>query len=273
MKTLTDLAAAAFAARKVPFFGVCDFASLADRLLSCRAAARLPDNPRSVILALFPYRFPDRLPRNLSRYAAVADYHRATAPVMEEVAAALRQAAPDRRFAVFCDNSPIPEVYAASLAGLGAVGDNGLLLNPTFGSYVFISEIVTDAPLPPTGGEITRCSHCGACAAACPGGCIGGGRSNCLSALTQQKGKLTSAQRELIRAGGLCWGCDRCQEVCPVNREAVLMPHPCFGEYRPWLTEAALSDPALREKPYGWRGPAPLRRNWELLYGEEKQDG
>lgn len=273
MKTLTDLAAAAFAARGVSLFGVCAFAPLADRLLPCRAAGRLPADPRSVILALFPYRFADDSPRNLSRYASVADYHRATAPVMEEVAATLQKAAPDCRFRVFCDNSPIPEVYAASLAGLGAVGDNGLLLNPTFGSYVFISEIVTDASLPPTGEEVTRCSHCGACAAACPGGCIGRGRETCLSALTQQKGALTPAQEELIREGGLCWGCDRCQEACPVNREAALSPHPCFGEYRPWLTAAALSDPALREKPYGWRGPAPLRRNWELLYGEGEKDG
>lgn len=272
MDELRDLTAAVFAARGVTRWGVCDFAPLADRLLPCRALSRLPTRPRSVILALFPYRFADDSPRNLSRYAAVADYHRATLPLMEEAAAALKQAAPAHHFAVFCDNSPIPEVYAASLAGLGAVGDNGLLLDPVFGSYVFISEIVTTAPLPPTGDTVTFCSHCGACAAACPGGCIGGDRAGCLSSLTQRKGELTPEEEQLIRQGGLCWGCDRCQEVCPVNRRAEIDPHPCFGEYRPWLTKEGLSDPALKEKPYGWRGAAPLRRNWELLYGEGDGD-
>jgi len=273
VKDVTSLAAAEFAARGVTRWGICDFRPLADKLLPCRAARRLPADPRSVILALFPYRHPDDIPRNLSRYASVADYHRAAAPVTEGVAAALAAAAPGRRFAVFCDDSPIPEVYAAALAGLGALGDNGLLLDPVYGSYVFITEIVTDLPLPPTGGEIRRCDHCGACAAACPGGCIGAGRTNCLSALTQKKGELTPEQQEMIRQGGLCWGCDRCQEVCPVNRGAKVDPHPCFREYRPWLAKADLTDPELKNKPYGWRGPGPLRRNWELLYGEEKEDG
>lgn len=250
----------------VTLWGVCEFAPLAAHLLPCRAVSRLPANPQSVLVALFPYRFPDGQPRNLSRYAAVNDYHPAVTAVLERVAEQLRAAAPTNTFAVFCDNSPIPEVKAAALAGLGVVGDNGLLIHPAFGSYVFIGEIVTDLPLAPTGGEINRCPHCGVCAA-CPAGCVGGDKGGCLSALTQQKGELTAEQQGLIRAGGLVWGCDTCQEVCPLNKGAAIAPHSIFTDYHPWLSEEMLAADDLRREAYGWRGPAPLRRNLEILKG------
>lgn len=54
----------------LPLHGACAFAELSHNLLPCRAAARLPDKPGTVLTLLFPYRFPDRGPRNLSRYAA-----------------------------------------------------------------------------------------------------------------------------------------------------------------------------------------------------------
>lgn len=256
----------AFAQNGVELWGVCEFAPLAAYLLPCRAASRLPEEPQSVLVALFPYRFPeDETPRNLSRYASVNDYHPAVAGVLEGVADTLRVAYPQNTFAVFCDNSPIPEVPAAALAGLGVVGDNGLLIHPAFGSYVFIGEIVTDLPLTPTGGEIVTCPHCGRCAAACPAGCVRGDKAGCLSALTQQKGELTAEQQRLIRAGGLVWGCDTCQEACPLNNGAKIAPHPCFTDYHPWLTEEMLDSDDLRQQAYGWRGAAPLRRNLAIL--------
>lgn len=55
--------------------GFAPFAPFRDRLLSCRATARLPAQPRTVLAALFPYQFTDNGPRNLSRYACVPDYH------------------------------------------------------------------------------------------------------------------------------------------------------------------------------------------------------
>ena len=249
----------------ISLWGVCDYAPLAEKLLPCRAASRLPEAPQSVLVALFPYRFPDGAPRNLSRYAAVNDYHPAVTGALERVAEELRAAYPHNTFAVFADNSPIPEVTAAALAGLGVVGDNGLLIHPTFGSYVFIGEIVTDRPLTPAGDEIATCPHCGRCAVACPAGCVGSDKAGCLSALTQQKGELTAEQQGLIRTGGLVWGCDTCQEACPLNKQAKVAPHPIFTDYHPWLTEEMLTAADLRRQAYGWRGGAPLKRNLEIL--------
>ena len=144
-------------------YGVCDFAAVSERLLPCRAAARLPAGARRVLALLFPYRFPDDDPsRNLSRYACVEDYHQAGGRVLRALAEDLAILSPGRAFEPFLDNSPLPEVYAAALCGLGVVGDNGLLIHPRYGSYVFIGAIVTDAPLPPTGGAVAACPHCGA---------------------------------------------------------------------------------------------------------------
>lgn len=249
--------------------GAAGFAPFRNRLLPCRAAARLPENAARILALLFPYRFPaDGGPRNLSRYACVEDYHLAGGAVLDRLAAALAAEMPGYAFVPFLDNSPLPEVAVAARCGLGAVGDNGLLIHPEYGSWVFIGAIVTDAPLETTETEPRACLHCGACAAACPGGCLPGPqRAACLSALTQKKGTLTPEEQDRIRRGGLAWGCDACQEACPLNRETRCRPHPCFTHYRPRMTEADLADMAGRA--YAWRGAAVPRRNLQILAGRE----
>ena len=234
-------------------FGVCDMAALAGHLLPCRAVARLPEGAQSVIVAVFPYRFEGEGRRNVSRYAAVPDYHRSAGDVLRHIAADL--SVDGQRYEAFIDNSPIPEVEAAVRCGLGVRGDNGLLITPQFGSWVFIGCIVTDARYACTPSpENSECTHCGACVAACPGQCLpGSGRSNCASHLSQKKGTLTSEQERIRRDSGLVWGCDICQEVCPLNADVDVRPHPCFSWYRPYITAQDLDD--LTDKAYGWRGP------------------
>ena len=78
-----------------------------------------------------------------------------------------------RHFWGFADKSPLSETYTAACAGLGIIGDNHLLINEKYGSFVFIGEILSEVPAeelgydgrePVTGG----CLHCGKCAAKCP---------------------------------------------------------------------------------------------------------
>lgn len=245
-------------------YGVCGFAALQQRLRACRAMARVPKNAKSVILFLFPYRFPDDEKRELSRYACVNDYHVAVQGVLDTMVNALKAAYPQNDFAAFTDNSPIPEVYAAAKAGLGIIGDNGLLIHRRYGSFVFIGEIVTDLSLPVTDREIAYCEHCGACAAACPGGCLPqGDRALCVSAISQKKGELSEQEIALLQKGGLIWGCDRCSEVCPHNTNTVIAPHPCFNSYIPYLLDA--NHPLFDSRAYAWRGKAVPMRNKTLL--------
>ena len=110
----------------LPLHGFCRFEEIRPYLLSCRAASRIPAAACTVIIALFPYRFPDDGgPRNLSLYACVPDYHRVAGDVLRRAAGQLARCYPVFVFEPFIDNSPIPEVRAASLSGLGRIGDPG----------------------------------------------------------------------------------------------------------------------------------------------------
>lgn len=248
--------------------GVCAFDTAARPLLPCRAASRLPAGAETVIVVLFPYAVDSDLPRNLSRYACVPDYHRAAGAVLTQFSAALADAFTGERFEPFIDNSPLPEVACAVAAGLGVRGDNGLLIHERYGSYVFIGCVVTTLSLPAEEHSGT-CLHCGACAAACPGACLPeAGRATCVSALSQQKKPLSPEEERLVLQSGLVWGCDRCQEVCPMNRRRTAEPHPCFAWYAPWVTADTIEP--LEGKAYAWRGRAVIERNirlWEQHRG------
>ena len=111
----------------IPIFGCCPFEPLRPQILECRAKERLPADAKSIFVALFPYAMEEAAYQggNLSRYAAVGDYHEIVPQYLKRAVSALEQAFPEEAFVPFTDNSPIPEVRAAALAGLGRIGQNG----------------------------------------------------------------------------------------------------------------------------------------------------
>ncbi len=210
--------------------------------------------------------------RKLSLYAVPRDYHGYVKGLGEELIPRLKEAFPHSTFALFADHAPIAEVDAAARAGLGVLGENGLLLTPEYGSLVFIAEVCTDADYETVTGQSSpafpteppTCEACGACMRACP---TKGGL--CLSALTQKKGILTEEETALLKAHPLVWGCDACQLACPHNRRVINerrdTPVPYFRELRRiGMTAAeldAMRDEELNARAYAWRGRAVIRRN------------
>lgn len=241
--------------------GVCAYDEQRRPLLPCRAASRLPQGAQSVIVCVFPYAFEaDDPTKKISRYACVKDYHTAAGEVLSAFCETLRTAFPCERFEPFIDNSPLREVACAVAAGLGVKGDNGLFISDVFGSFVFIGCVVTTLSLPAE-EEYRECLHCGACTVCCHGGCLPSPeRDTCVSALTQKKGELTPQETALIVKSGSMWGCDACQECCPMNVGKRIAPHSCFGWYRPEMTVDDLDG-----KAYAWRGKAVLVRNTALF--------
>ena len=250
MKALTDILKTDF--------GVCSFDSVKDRLLNCRKKAEIPENAQSVILFVFPYKIKEEKPENISRYAAVRDYHPIIEKKLSEYISLLSKEFPHNTFVPFVDNSPFPEVFCASNAGLGVIGKNGLLITEKYGSFVFIGEIATDLLLPAT-NKAKNCMNCGLCKNACP---VGLDKSLCISKITQKKQPLTEEEQKLVIKGKSAWGCDICAEVCPLNKNKALSNIDEFiNSYRNSYTEG--EDP--QNRPYMWRGEAVIKRNSRLL--------
>ena len=253
-------------------WGICPFSLLSDSLLDCRKKELLPENSRTVICVLFPYLLDSYdKGRNISRYAVPEDYHKTVSGLLSRMAETLGEAFPGCLFVPFADNSPIPEVKAAAFSGLGVVGKNSLLINKIYGSWVFIGEIVTDlcvkdinfTPL------LESCIGCGRCVNSCPVSAISekGGidTGKCLSAVTQRKGELTKEEREAIARSGCIWGCDVCQEVCPMNRGVKSEP---IGEFTSDCVFSLTGETPIKNRAFGWRGRGVINRNLEIISGK-----
>ncbi|MEG1447931.1 MAG: DUF1730 domain-containing protein [Oscillospiraceae bacterium] len=248
-------------------FGAIPFHSLAP-IIECRARLRIPENARSVIVMLFPYNVGDFPERNISKYAMLLDYHIVADEILGNVIGGLKAIFPNEEFQAFADNSPINEVDAGAKAGLGVIGENGLLINSIFGSYVFIGEIVTTAVVPYTLSEIKHCPSCGHCKRACPQGAIshdGFKKDICLSAITQKKGQLTEKQEFAIKKGGLVWGCDVCNDVCPLNKGVEKSDIPRFYEnIIPKVTKENAEE-IIKNRAFNYRGIKTITRNIDII--------
>jgi epoxyqueuosine reductase QueG len=248
--------------------GVCKYAD-ALPLIECRQQRRLPERPKSIVVMLFPYYAGEYPNRNVARYAMADDYHGVCAAYLKAFAGMLQNAHPGHAFVPFVDVSPIREVEAARLAGLGAIGRHGMLINEKYGTRVFIGEIVTTLDMPASKPAEGSCLECGKCEAACPGGAIKQGKpidkERCLSHISQKKGALAEEEQALLKKNGLAWGCDTCADICPHNRDPKPTPIDAFKKgLLPVLTLDNLED-ALKTKPFNWRGRDVLVRNLGII--------
>jgi epoxyqueuosine reductase len=245
-----------------------------------RLLSSVPD-ARTVLFAAIPYYTAEREDSNLARFARCLDYHTFAEELGKSCSDFLKHTYPDCRAAGFADHSPFAEVRGAAMAGLGLLGDHGLLITERYSSFVFLFELLTTLTpnemekedIPRGSGIIRECEHCGACTAACPGGCRNGDRSNCLSAITQKKGELSEREKALLRAAPFVWGCDRCQEVCPHTAAALAKGRaeteiPFFRRERiGTLTHEILetmTDEEYSRYAFGWRKKEVMRRNLRL---------
>ncbi len=245
-------------------FGFCPFSMVEKSLLNCRKKNKIPVCAKTVICFLFPYKCNTEKPSNISRYAAVTDYHIIAQKKLDELCLKLSNKFKGFSFEAFTDNSPIPEVKAAALSGLGVIGKNKLLISKKWGSFVFLGEIITDMEIkfPPV--KIENCIGCGKCIEICPTKFLKDEKNQCLSNITQMK-KVEKEEVEKIKNGGLVFGCDKCQEVCPLNKDKPLTN---IKEFLESYREKYELGEDNKNRAYNWRGEEIIKRNYKIINDE-----
>ena len=268
-----------FESEKIECYGILPFSACRCRrpdILERKGAC--VEEIQSVVMFLVPYYIADT-EGNISLYARSGDYHHYCDALFARILPCLEEKYGERFFG-FADKSPIEENMAASMAGLGVIGDNYMLINEKYGSFVFLAEIFSTASPESLGftGKVSEpsfCLHCGACKKACPMVIEG---MECLSALTQKKGVFTETEEKYLKKYGSAWGCDLCQLSCPLNRKVmasgVETPIDFFRKDRiSTLTVEkleAMTDAEFRARSFSWRGKAPLFRNLSILSDREE---
>lgn len=222
---------------------------------------------KSAVACLFPY-YVFGEASHLSVYARGKDYHKVAT---EKLSALMADFDPEAE--LFSDIGPEDNIYVAQKCGLGVRGKNMLLINEDLGSWFFIGYALTEKYIEPDAPSFSECIGCGKCTAACPGGALQDTflPERCVSYLTQKKGALTSDEEKLIKKSGFIFGCDICQDVCPMN----FGKGKCLSEFKEnrilSLDKDELSSMSNRafmrkyaDRAFSWRGKAPLLRNLEL---------
>jgi len=169
-----------------------------------------------------------------ARYLNGPDYHE---KMREDLESVFSNVGSNTGFSykICVDTSAVLERTWAVLAGIGWIGKNTLLINPHFGSYLFLAVIFTNQRFNQRLQlQKDYCGSCERCMTACPTQAIVSAHDldarKCVSYLTLEKRGEWSEQ---IDTKGYLAGCDLCQEVCPFNVKPVKYALP--GEISPHL--------------------------------------
>lgn len=222
------------------------------------AQALLPE-VGSVLVVAQSYHQPalDKTRPAIARYAMGKDYHKTLrtdlARLMKRAVVELQL---DPTYRLCVDTAPLLERAYARRAGLGWIGRNGMLVSRQLGSYTLLGAVLLKSELPSLSAfdpaSLVGCGACRACVSSCPTGAILDvsetdysakrrehwptnlpGRIDarrCIATWSiEHRGEFSDATPDYQR---WIFGCDRCQEVCPLNVKA-----------------AAASDPRLWARP------------------------
>lgn len=207
----------------------------------------------------------------IASYATYQDYHtllkQKAHELLDKVA---HKSGIGINYRVFVDSAPVMEKDTAYMAGAGWIGKHSLLITPKYGSYLLLGCILTDLDLPASPPFTQNlCGNCRRCIQSCPTACITDQHTidanKCIAYLTiEYKGIIPRDLRP--RIGQWIFGCDICQNNCPINKNIAkdaqsksefkkLIPSPAVDliaeiRLKPEDFQAKFKDtPVLRLKP------------------------
>ena len=208
-----------------------------DRVKKANDPGMLLEDARSIISLAVSYNTRENKNKNkitgkIARYAWGEDYHDVIKQRLRCFVEELKLlAGEDVKTRIFVDDGPMNDRAAAERAGVGWFGKNTNILTQNFGSWVFLSQVITDIELAPDLPLNKTCGSCVICIEQCPTGAIVApyviDNTKCISFLTiELRDSIPRDLRHLM--GDWIFGCDICQDVCPVNRKAVISLDPKF---------------------------------------------
>lgn len=189
---------------------------------------------RSLVALTYPYRpaaaalvpapqpatTPGRPRGRIASYALGEDYHLRLDRALRSLVASLSLRFPELRWHRFVDHGRSLDRAIAERAGLGFCGKHTQLIAAQGGSYVLLASLVLSLELSLDRPSQKNCGSCRACLPSCPTGALVApgviDAPRCISYLTiEHEGPIPKQLRPLM--GGWVFGCDLCQEACPIN--------------------------------------------------------
>jgi epoxyqueuosine reductase len=158
----------------------------------------------------------------LSRYTYGKSYQDVIRKKLENLLTYIKTIDPETVGSPFVDSAPLLEKAWAVEAGIGWQGRHSIVINKEFGSFFFIGTLILNRELdydkPYTEDY---CGNCRSCIDLCPTGAINENHTidarKCIANLTiENRGPIPEVI--LPKIEGRVYGCDRCQEVCPWNK-------------------------------------------------------
>lgn len=163
------------------------------------------------------------LGRAMAAYARGPDYHDEVRSRIERIAGEAASLAPAFEYRVFVDSAPVMEKAWAQRCGVGWVGRSGLVVTERSGTLVVLGGMVTTMELEPDRPALDGCGECSACVEACPTKALEPDRTvtagRCIAYVTTEVREIDDASLSPMVRGRTCFGCDLCQEACPLNGE------------------------------------------------------
>jgi epoxyqueuosine reductase len=155
----------------------------------------------------------------ISKYAHGGDYHIFMKDALRRILSQLKKSDRSTKAKILVDSGTAFEKYWAMEAGIGGITKNTLVTSKEYGSYIFLGLLLINKELEPEQKfSEDMCGDCNLCIKACPNGAINKNRTlNCNKCIAYQT--IESSERDPnLKYSNWIYGCDICQDVCPLNK-------------------------------------------------------
>ncbi len=257
--------------------------------------ANIPSSSKLVLTALSYYRDEKNdlstvnSPHGLIAPFARRNFYKYTVKQLKQIVRKIREITGlSKRDIQIFSNSTLPEKLLAEIAGIGFYGKNSLIYTSECGSMFVIGGFILPLPLanyPENCHDSKKpeslCGDCTICIDTCPANAISKpgfiDKNRCFQALSTKPGVLPEAVME--KWGKMIYGCQICQELCPLNNKPISGPEINIGNIGPSISLKKILANKYKNKPKNsvldssWIDPVLILRNAIIAAGNSGSPG